>query len=108
MSNEHDSGASRPRNPSRSIYSARWSDGLCGVSDGDIKAFAHCPERAIDLLELGGVTQIEEAINLRAVPSQETSYCCLCHATQTPTRSGRSEGRLQALDSPWVTRRARE
>ena len=83
MSNEHDRGARGPRNPSRSIYPARRPDGLCGVSDSDIKTFAHSPERSIDLLELGGVTQIEEAINLRAVPSQKTPYRCLCHTTQT-------------------------
>jgi len=63
-----------PRSSSR-------SNGLCGVSDGDIKTFTHSPERSIDLLELGRVTQIKEAIYLRAVPSQKTPYRGLCHTT---------------------------
>jgi hypothetical protein len=32
---------------------------LSGVSDDDIKTFTHSPERSIDLLELGRVTQIK-------------------------------------------------
>ncbi|MGC2203753.1 MAG: type II toxin-antitoxin system RelE/ParE family toxin [Stellaceae bacterium] len=86
-------------------------DGLCGVPDDDIKTFAHSPERSIDLLELGGMTKIKEAINLWTVPPEETAYRCLCHTPNTRflvqlhlRRSQRRQGHATAT-TRWRWRR---
>jgi hypothetical protein len=53
---------------------------LCRVLYGDHEALAHCPQCSVDLLEFRRMAQIEQAIDLRAVPAEQTTEICLCHA----------------------------